>query len=199
MRIALDSSVLIAAHATRAGVCAALYQEVLERHYLVLSRYIVAEVRRKLLGKFQLNEDLANRIAHELLEVAEVVEPAELPRESCRDPADIPVLRTAVAANADWLITVDKDLLALASFRNVYIIKPAVFWQRTQWHGTNRVQDADPDTDEMPLPTRKAGITIRVDRDVVDWFKTQGAGYPTRINAVLRMYMEAQRRLSSLS
>ncbi|MGB5102222.1 MAG: putative toxin-antitoxin system toxin component, PIN family [Steroidobacteraceae bacterium] len=142
MRIVLDSSVLIAAHATRAGVCAALYQEVLERHHLVLSRYIVTEVRRKLLGKFQLNEGLVDRIALELLAVAEIIEPAELPRASCRDPADIPVLGTAVAAHADWLITVDKDLLALASYRNVYIIKPAVFWQRTQWHGTNRVQDA---------------------------------------------------------
>lgn len=141
MRIVLDSSVLIAAHATRAGVCAALYQEVLERHNLVLSQYIVAEVRRKLLGKFRLKEDLANRIAAELLEVAELVEPAELPRNACRDPADIPVLASAVAAHADWLITVDKDLLTMVSYGNVYIIKPAVFWQRTQWHGNNRVQD----------------------------------------------------------
>lgn len=182
MRIVLDSSVVIAAHATRAGVCAALYQEILERHDLVLSRYIVAEVHRNLLGKFQLKEDLANRIAAELLEVAEIVEPAELPRTACRDPADIPVLGTAVAANADWLITVDKDLLALASYRNVCIIRPAVFWQRTQWHGTNRVQDTD-DTSE-----------IAIDRDVIDWFKSQGDGYQTRINAVLRMYVEAQRR-----
>jgi putative PIN family toxin of toxin-antitoxin system len=183
VRIVLDSSALIAAHATRAGVCAALYQEVLERHDLVLSRYIVAEVRRKLLGKFQLNEDLANRITRELLEVADIVEPAELPHDSCRDSADSPVLGTAVAADADWLITVDKDLLALVRYGSVCIIKPASFWKRTQWHGTNRVQDADADTSDLV-----------VDRDVIDWFKSQGDGYQTRINAVLRRYMEAQRR-----
>ncbi|MDD2901496.1 MAG: BrnA antitoxin family protein [Syntrophales bacterium] len=40
----------------------------------------------------------------------------------------------------------------------------------------------------------KAQVTIRVDREVLDWFKAQGKGYQTRINAVLRAYMEAQGR-----
>jgi uncharacterized protein (DUF4415 family) len=43
-----------------------------------------------------------------------------------------------------------------------------------------------------PLP-RKAAISLRLDADVLDWFKGQGAGYQTRINAVLRAYMEAAR------
>ena len=37
----------------------------------------------------------------------------------------------------------------------------------------------------------KAQLTIRVDRDVLAWFKTQGRGYQTRINSLLRAYMEA--------
>lgn len=36
----------------------------------------------------------------------------------------------------------------------------------------------------------KATITIRVDQDVLDWFKDQGAGYKTRINGVLRGYRD---------
>lgn len=43
-----------------------------------------------------------------------------------------------------------------------------------------------------PVP-RKAQVTLRVDRDVLDWFKAQGQGYQTRINALLRAYMEAER------
>jgi uncharacterized protein (DUF4415 family) len=43
-----------------------------------------------------------------------------------------------------------------------------------------------------PLP-RKAAISLRLDADVLDWFKAQGGGYQTRINAVLRAYMEAAR------
>jgi uncharacterized protein (DUF4415 family) len=40
-----------------------------------------------------------------------------------------------------------------------------------------------------PLPT-KAAISLRLDADVLEWFKAQGPGYQTRINAVLRAYKE---------
>jgi uncharacterized protein (DUF4415 family) len=35
-----------------------------------------------------------------------------------------------------------------------------------------------------------AAISLRVDADVLDWFKAQGPGYQTRINAILRAYKE---------
>jgi len=41
-----------------------------------------------------------------------------------------------------------------------------------------------------PVP-RKALITLRVDRDVLEWFKKRGPGYQTKVNALLRAYMEA--------
>lgn len=37
----------------------------------------------------------------------------------------------------------------------------------------------------------KAQLTIRIDQDVLTWFKSQGRGYQTRINTLLRAYMEA--------
>jgi uncharacterized protein (DUF4415 family) len=37
----------------------------------------------------------------------------------------------------------------------------------------------------------KTQLTIRVDREVLAWFKSQGRGYQTRINSLLRAYMEA--------
>ena len=40
----------------------------------------------------------------------------------------------------------------------------------------------------------KAQVTIRLDRAVLDWFKAQGKGYQTQINAVLRTYKEARSR-----
>ena len=39
----------------------------------------------------------------------------------------------------------------------------------------------------------KKQITMRLDADLVEWFKGQGKGYQTRMNAVLRSYYEAQR------
>ena len=45
---------------------------------------------------------------------------------------------------------------------------------------------------ELRLPKQKPLISIRVDDDVLAWFKAQGPGYQTRMNAVLRYYMDAQ-------
>jgi uncharacterized protein (DUF4415 family) len=42
-----------------------------------------------------------------------------------------------------------------------------------------------------PEPTKEQ-ITLRIDSDVLAWFRAQGRGYQTRINALLRAYMEAQ-------
>lgn len=42
---------------------------------------------------------------------------------------------------------------------------------------------------EAVMPTPKRLISLRLDNDVVDWFKSQGPGYQTRINAVLRAFV----------
>jgi uncharacterized protein (DUF4415 family) len=41
-----------------------------------------------------------------------------------------------------------------------------------------------------PAP-KKSLLSLRIDSDVVDWFRSQGAGYQSRMNALLRAYMEA--------
>jgi uncharacterized protein (DUF4415 family) len=46
---------------------------------------------------------------------------------------------------------------------------------------------------ELRLPEAKKGVYIRLDSDVLDWLKSQGKGYQTRINAILRAYYEAHR------
>jgi uncharacterized protein (DUF4415 family) len=42
----------------------------------------------------------------------------------------------------------------------------------------------------MPVPP-KISIALRVDSDVLEWFKAQGRGYQTRMNAVLRAFRDA--------
>ncbi len=46
----------------------------------------------------------------------------------------------------------------------------------------------------MTPVTRKRQVTLRVDADVLDWFKNLGKGYQSRINALLRAYMDAHKR-----
>jgi uncharacterized protein (DUF4415 family) len=45
-------------------------------------------------------------------------------------------------------------------------------------------------TTELPLPKRKEHTNLRIDADVLDFFRKQGKGYQTKINAVLRSYVE---------
>jgi uncharacterized protein (DUF4415 family) len=49
-------------------------------------------------------------------------------------------------------------------------------------------------TATLVMPERKVPIALRVDREVVDWFKAQGSRYQTRMNAVLKAYMKAHQR-----
>ena len=72
----------------------------------------------------------------------------------------------------------------------------------TDWERLNAMSDEDIDTSDIPeldddffqqaelhLPVKKP-VTIRLDADVLEWFKGQGQGYQTRINNLLRKYME---------
>lgn len=45
----------------------------------------------------------------------------------------------------------------------------------------------------LQLPVPKKAVNIRLDNDVLEWYKHQGAGYQTRINAVLKMYMKTKK------
>ena len=78
---------------------------------------------------------------------------------------------------------------------------------QTDWERLEQMTDEDIDTSDIPpldeaffanaqlrLPARKVPITIRLDPDVLSWFKGFGKGYQTHINQVLRMYMEAQEK-----
>ena len=47
---------------------------------------------------------------------------------------------------------------------------------------------------ELPLPRPEARASLRLDADMLDWFKAQGRGYFTKITAVLRSYRLRQKR-----
>jgi uncharacterized protein (DUF4415 family) len=83
---------------------------------------------------------------------------------------------------------------------------------RTDWDYLDRVTDAeieaamakvpawadfkDVDWSEavLVIPPKKKAISIRVDEDVLDYFKQEGAGYQRRMNAVLRSYVQQKRK-----
>jgi len=76
---------------------------------------------------------------------------------------------------------------------------------RTNWKKVDSLQDSQIDFSEMPeldarffrhavrWPGTKKQITLRLDPDILAFFRRQGRGYRTIINAVLRRYMESLR------
>jgi uncharacterized protein (DUF4415 family) len=46
----------------------------------------------------------------------------------------------------------------------------------------------------VTMPERKVPISLRIDREVVDWFKAHGKRYQSRMNAVLKAYVQAHRK-----
>ena len=76
-------------------------------------------------------------------------------------------------------------------------------WERLDTMTDEEIEEAvknDPDAapimDEkwwsQARATAKKQITIQLDKDILDWLQSQGAGYQTRINAILRQYKETQ-------
>ncbi|MBU2056027.1 MAG: putative toxin-antitoxin system toxin component, PIN family [Proteobacteria bacterium] len=95
----------------------------------VFSRETFDEFRKVLAyPKFELTaQEIVALIEDEVLPFCEVVDVNEEIRGVCRDPADDPFLTCAVAANADCIVSGDRDLLDLGSFRNIPIITAAAF------------------------------------------------------------------------
>ncbi len=76
---------------------------------------------------------------------------------------------------------------------------------KTNWERIDAMRDEEIDFTDSPelneaffkeavlWPGHKKQITLRIDPDVLDFFKGQGKGYQTTINSVLRKYVDAQR------
>lgn len=131
LRVVLDTNVLVSGLAYPGSVpgkiVAAWRQGGLE---VVLSHYILDELQRVLprLPRISLTAAELRDLIDSLLFLAEVIDPAEAIDPELRDPADQPVLMTLVAGRADYLVTGDKDLLALAP--RYPILTPAEYWSR---------------------------------------------------------------------
>jgi len=128
VRVVLDSSVLIAAAISRAGTCSAVLEDVIARNHLVISEHILAEVERKLREKLGFPVREVRALLSLLRRVGELVVPADLPPNACRDATNTPTLGTALSGKAAALVTGDKGLLALTICRRIRIIGPAQFW-----------------------------------------------------------------------
>ena len=95
-------------------------------HKMIFSPELIHELRSKLLVKFKMKPEIVTGIVSRITQYSELVNPKFL-TEICRDKNDNMVLDTALAGNADYIISGDRDLLTLKEFNGIKIVTPGQF------------------------------------------------------------------------
>ena len=126
MKVVLDTNVLISAFVFK-GFSAKVFDHCATAHTILVSPWIVNELEEKLTQKFSVELFDVESIIHLLLDVSEIVEPDNDIPTICRDEDDNNILQLAEFAQADFIVTGDKDLLLLETFINIPIITPRDF------------------------------------------------------------------------
>lgn len=128
MKLVLDTNVLIAAFISH-GVCNELLEHCVLNHDVVLSNFILDELKDKLTGNFKFTTRETNAVVSLLGSRCFVVKTQTLPSPVSRDPDDDNIIATAISGTCDCIITGDKDLLDLKKTGDVLIVSPSQFWQ----------------------------------------------------------------------
>jgi putative PIN family toxin of toxin-antitoxin system len=126
MKIVLDANVIIAAFAAR-GLCESIMEVCLSDHKILLCDELLEEILRNLRLKIKLSAKIVDDIGDLLMEQESMIDPVPLSPDICRDPDGIKILGLAVAANANYIIIGDKDLLVLKEFQGIPILNPRAF------------------------------------------------------------------------
>ena len=123
MRIYLDTNVLVSAYTAR-GLSADLVRFILIEHELVTGEVNLVELRRILRERFKASKAVIDTIEQELRDQTIVPKPSHPSELPIRDPDDRWVLASAIAGQADLLVTGDKDLLDVADRATIPIVSP---------------------------------------------------------------------------
>ena len=127
MKVFLDTNVLASALATR-GLCAELFEAVLQSHELLISPPVLKELERVLPAKLGQSRQITAEFIDLLQVYATIVEGAS-PAVSLPDPDDEAIVASALSGKARVFVTGDKALLELGSVEGLPVISPRQFWE----------------------------------------------------------------------
>ena len=129
MFVLLDSNVWLAALA-RDGFCRRVLESSTAFCTPVVTPFLCAEVREKLITRFHRTPKQADELVSKLISISLLREDVAEISSPLRDPDDNPILGAAVAYRCHFLVTGDDDLLELKSFSGVEIVSVRAFAER---------------------------------------------------------------------
>lgn len=132
MRVIADANAAIAAAASR-GLCDAVLELCLKHHCLVMCEGILKEIEEKLTTKIRVHSSVVAEFVAVLRQNAEIYEPEDVLKGTCRDSGDLMVLGSIGPGKAETVVTGDKDLLVLREYRGARIMTPRAFWELNRW------------------------------------------------------------------
>jgi putative PIN family toxin of toxin-antitoxin system len=122
MRVVFDTNIFVSAFVIPGGLAdKALLNIIEERDDLLLSKAILDELLSVLATKFSRDEDEISHVALFLSEIAEWTKPTET-IDTLKDEPDNRILECASCGKAEVIVTGDKEMLKLGSFRDVRIL-----------------------------------------------------------------------------
>ena len=127
MKVFLDTNVLASSLATR-GLCAELFEAVLQSHELLVSPPVLKELERVLPAKLGQSRQITAEFIDLLQVYAMIVKGTNLV-VSLPDPDDEPIVASALSGKAQVFVTGDKALLELGSVEGLPLVSPRQFWE----------------------------------------------------------------------
>ena len=131
MRVVFDTNILISAFIFPGGAPEAVYRAALEgRVALVSSPTLLAEFGRVLSQKFGWAPEQAEQAVAQIVRIGDIVRPTSRVKVIIEDPADDRALEAALAGKADVIVSGDRHLLRLGTWREIVIEKAVAFLVR---------------------------------------------------------------------
>lgn len=135
MKVLFDTNVHVSDAIYGGGATRAIMATLEARWKIFVCPTILTELERVIPTKFNRSQSFANATVQMLRDVSEVAEEPMTRHHVPGDPGDTPILRAAMAAGVDYLVTGDAKLLALNPTEGVRIITLAEYLNLLQNHG----------------------------------------------------------------
>ena len=159
-RVVFDTNIWVSALVFHGRVRRLREEAIHKRIQVAVSNAILEETANVLRGyKFRYSPEAVAAVEREIRDLARVVRPLELLKVVKDDPDDDRVLECAVASGAEIIVSGDRHLLDLGTFRGIRMMNPATFLAELDREGgAGKNQDEDVSEEETPSAQEKPAV-----------------------------------------